>query len=358
MTVRAHDEGPIISVRNATKAFAGHPVVRELSFDVEQGRIFGLIGPSGCGKTTTIRLLTGIYRPSQGAIRVLGREPVEFRRQDRERIGYLPQHFVLYRELSVVENLGFVAGLYGLVLHRRQRIREALEFVELWDSRGTLAGNLSGGMQRRLGLAAALVHKPALVFVDEPTAGIDPVLRAKFWDGFRALRDIGHTIFLTTQYVTEADYCDEVAVLREGKLLVLGTPSEIRRRVVGGDALELEAEGLSRESLAELRNVPGIRKLTIISSELAHLIVDDAVAALPEVRRAVERLGLVVRRLGTRQVSFDEVFVRLMEQGTEQADGRDPPRESRANEASGRGEPGETGTLVESAPGIGGSSDV
>jgi ABC-2 type transport system ATP-binding protein len=314
MTVRVYDEEPIISVSNVTKTFDGRPVVCELSFDVAPGRIFGLIGPSGCGKTTTIRLVTGIYRPSMGEIRVLGREPIGFRRQDRERIGYLPQHFVLYRELSVMENLRFVAGLYGLVLWQHRRIREALEFVELWDSRQTLAGNLSGGMQRRLGLAAALVHKPALIFVDEPTAGIDPVLRAKFWDGFRSLRDTGHTIFMTTQYVTEADYCDQVAVLREGKLLVLGTPGEIRRQVVGGDALELEADGLTHESLAELRQVPGIRKLTIISSKLAHLIVDDADAALPEVYQAVGRLGLSVRRLESRQVNFDEVFVHLMEQ--------------------------------------------
>lgn len=326
--MHVYDDELIISVKNVTKAFDKRPVVQGLSFDVEPGRIFGLIGPSGCGKTTTIRLVNGVYRPSMGTIRVMGREPIRFTRQDRERIGYLPQHFVLYRELSVAENLSFVAGLYGLVRRGHKRIRETLEFVELWDSRETLAGNLSGGMQRRLGLAAALVHEPALVFVDEPTAGIDPVLRAKFWDGFRSLRESGHTIFLTTQYVTEADYCDQVAVLREGKLLVLGTPSEIRRQAVGGDTLELETDGLSHGSLAELRQVPGIRKLTIISAELAHLIVDDAAAALPQVHRAVESLGLPVKRLGVRQVSFDEVFVHLMEQ----ADDRELPRVSQAED--------------------------
>jgi ABC-2 type transport system ATP-binding protein len=354
MAVIVPDEEPIVSVKNVTKAFGGRSVVRELSFDVEPGRIFGLIGPSGCGKTTTIRLVTGVYRPSVGSIRVLGREPIRFTRRDRERIGYLPQHFVLYRELSVTENLGFVAGLYGLVRRRNRRIREALEFVELWDSRETLAGNLSGGMQRRLGLAAALVHEPALVLVDEPTAGIDPVLRAKFWDGFRDLRDTGHTIFLTTQYVTEADYCDQVAVLREGKLLVLGTPNEIRRQVVGGDALELEAKGLNHESLAKLLQVPAIHKLTIVSSDLAHLVVDDAAASLPEVQRAVESLGLSVKRLGLRHVNFDEVFVQLMEQ----ADDLESLQVNGTREARSPGELAGTGTVAESTPGAEGSGDV
>jgi ABC-2 type transport system ATP-binding protein len=352
--VQARHAEPIISVKDVTKTFDARTVVRGLSFEVMPGRIFGMIGPSGCGKTTTIRLVTGVYRPSSGSIRVMGREPIRFTRLDREMIGYMPQGFVLYPELSVEENLGFVAGLYGVIRGRRKEIRRALEFVELWDARRTLAGHLSGGMQRRLELAATLVHVPALMFVDEPTAGIDPVLRAKFWDGFRSLRDEGHTIFLTTQYVTEADYCDEIAVLREGKLLVQGAPSDIRRQVAGGEVLELQANGLDHDNLSHLRQMPGVHGVRIVSSDLAYLVVDDSASAQPEIQRAVEGLGLSVKRLGARQMTFDDIFVQLMKQ----ADGGESSGPDRAGYENGAREPDRQRVPLGSAPGNRGSSDV
>lgn len=316
----------LVEAHGIGKRFGSEDAVEGVSFDVEPGRIFGLIGPSGSGKTTTLRMLLGIYRPTEGWVKVLGRDPMRFRPSDRELIGYLPQHFVLYQELTALENLAFVAGIYGLVgERRRRRMREVLDFVELWDARDRAAGDLSGGMQRRLGLATALVHQPVLLCVDEPTAGIDPVLRAKFWDGFRALRDQGCTILMTTQYVTEAEYCDRVAVLREGRLVALGTPAEIRRQAMGGDALELEAEGLTREHLADIERLPGMQRVTPISPNVAHLVVDDADRATPEVRAAAERLGLRIRHLEVRPLNFDEVFVLLMEKVGE-ADGEEEHR--------------------------------
>lgn len=314
-------DGPIITADNVTKEFGHKVAVNQLSFDVETGSIFGLIGPSGCGKTTTLRMLTGVYHPSSGSVRVLGLDPRCFTQGDRVRIGYLPQHFVLYHELTVLDNLSFVAGLFGVVGSRfNQRAREVLDFVELWDARNLPAGKLSGGMQRRLGLAAALLHEPILLFVDEPTAGIDPVLRAKFWKGFRVLRDSGCTIFLTTQYVTESEYCDRVAVLRSGKLVIVGTPADIRREALGGDALEMEAEGLGRRMLSKLRQIPGVRKVDSVAGDIAYLVVDEAETALREVRAASERLGIEVERLERRQVNFDEVFVLLMERDGTQED--------------------------------------
>ena len=314
---------PLIEATEIAKAFGDRTVVQRVSFEVEPGSIFGLIGPSGCGKTTTIRMLTGVHRPTSGRVQVLGLDPTQFSRSDRERIGYLPQHFVLYRELSVEDNLQFVAWLYGVVGKEfRRRACEVLEWVELSDARKTTAGALSGGMQRRLGLAAALLHQPLLLFVDEPTAGIDPILRAKFWEGFRALRDQGRTIFLTTQYVTEVEYCDRVAVLREGKLVALGTPVDIRREAVGGEALELQAEGLSRRHLARLRMASGVVSVEAISTDVAHLVVDDAEACLPEVRSAVEGMGLRAERLEKRHVNFDEVFVLLMRRAESEGEQR------------------------------------
>jgi ABC-2 type transport system ATP-binding protein len=311
--LRPADAATVVEARQLTKRFGQRSAVDSLVFTVPAGAIFGLIGPSGCGKTTTIRTLTGVYRPTSGEARVFGRDPSRFGRAEREAIGYLPQHFVLYPELSVASNLAFVAGLHGVVRRRARRIAEVLDFVELADSRDKPASKLSGGMQRRLGLAAALLHQPVLLFVDEPTAGIDPVLRAKFWDGFRALREQGCTIFLTTQYVTEAEYCDQVAVLRDGRLIALGPPPQIRQDAVGGEALELEADGLDRASLAEVAQLPGIRRSTLVSYGLAHLIVDDAPVVVPRLKAAIHRLGLGLRRLESRQPTFDEVFVLLME---------------------------------------------
>ena len=318
----------MIEALGVSKSFGPLVAVDDLNFDILPGEIFGLVGPSGCGKTTTIRLLTGVYKPTTGSVRVFGHDPARFSRADRERIGYLPQHFVLYPELSALENLGFVAGIFGVVRKRRQRVREVLDFVDLWGDRDKPASELSGGMQRRLGLAAALLHEPALLFVDEPTAGIDPVLRARFWDGFRELRERGCTIFLTTQYVTEAEYCDRVAVLREGRLVTIGTPADIRQAVVGGGAVELVTDGLDPTAVQLLEALPGVRQVVVMSPEVVHLLVDDAEHSEQTIAEALRAVNVTPRRIARREPSFDEVFVMLMEQadrreGARLGNGRD-----------------------------------
>ena len=219
----------VISAQHLTKKFGDETAVEDVSFDVPRASIFGFIGPSGSGKTTTVRLLTGVYTPTEGEVSVLDRSPARFSQSDRARLGYMPQLFVLYPNLTVWENLNFAASLYGMSLFRGKRLKEALTFVELDEHRSKLARNISGGMLRRLSLAATLVHDPELLFLDEPTAGIDPVLRRKFWDHFRELKDQGRTIFITTQYVSEADNCDLVGVQNNGKLLLVDTPQGIRQ---------------------------------------------------------------------------------------------------------------------------------
>ena len=179
---------PVISVQHLTKKFGDEVAVQDVSFDVPRASIFGFIGPSGSGKTTTVRLLTGVYAPTAGEVTVLDCSPAKFSQADRARLGYMPQLFVLYPNLTVWENLNFAASLYGMSLFRGKRLTEALAFVELEEHRSKLARNISGGMLRRLSLAATLVHDPELLFLDEPTAGIDPVLRHKFWDHFRELK--------------------------------------------------------------------------------------------------------------------------------------------------------------------------
>jgi ABC-2 type transport system ATP-binding protein len=308
-----------------------HYVVRDVSLEVYCGQILGLIGPSGCGKTTTIRLMLGVYIPTSGTVNVHGLDPTRFTRQVHERIGYMPQLFVLYPNLSVDQTLNFMASVYGLGLdYRRRRIEEVLELVELTGARKQRAERLSGGMKRRLELACALLHEPSILFFDEPTAGVDPVLRARFWDHFRALRDQGNTLFVTTQYVTEAEYCDRVALMDEGRVVALGSPRELRRKALGGEVIDVESSGssaepghfgptgvggmLSAESLDAVRELPGVRRVESLSLYRLRAYVDSSAAdVLPLVLNALERHGVEVASAQEFSPSFDEIFVRLLE---------------------------------------------
>ena len=205
-SVPTTSDTPIIVLDQARKAFGSNVVLQDLSLTVAKGEIFGLIGPSGSGKSTTIHLICGHLRPSGGKVRIFDQEPTNLDRATKRRIGYLPQGFVLYPDLTVRQNVAFVAGLYGLSEWRhRQQIRAVLDLVQLWDARNRAARAVSGGMQRRIALAAALVHDPDLLCVDEPTANLDPILRAHLWSHFRDLREREHTLLVTTQYVDEAE---------------------------------------------------------------------------------------------------------------------------------------------------------
>src|SRR5919202_4610565 len=236
----------IVSMEGVSRRYGELVALDNVTLQVPRGTILGVIGPSGSGKTTLIRLLTGTLEPSEGTVTVLGQNPRKFTRHAREKLGYMPQHFVLYDELTAAENLSFVASLFGLLWPGRgRRVNQMLKLVELWDARGRRARQLSGGMQRRLELACALVHNPQLLFVDEPTAGLDPILRRKVWVEFRRLRDLGRTLVVTTQVIGEAEYCDAVAVMAQGRVIALAPPEELRRMAVGGEVIELEtAQGV------------------------------------------------------------------------------------------------------------------
>ena len=301
----------VVVIEDATVTFDDQVAVDGISLVVPAGTILGVIGPSGAGKTTTIRLLTGALEPTSGRVTVLGEEPTRFRRQTRERIGYMPQSFTLYPDLTVRENVDFLGSLFGMLfLSRRRRTREVLELVDLWDVRSRRAGRLSGGMQRRLELAGALVHDPALLFLDEPTAGIDPILRARVWEELHRLRDAGRTLLVTTQYLNEAEACDRVALIADGRLIALSTPDELRREAIGGDIVEIETEerfdGMRLEGLPSVHHVrqDGPRNLTVT--------VDDAGTATPDVVDAIAERGGVVASAREQRPSFDDVFAALV----------------------------------------------
>ncbi len=311
----------VITMRNVSKKWGDKYGVRDVTMEIPAGQIFGLVGPSGCGKTTSVRLMTGVYTPSEGELRVLGATPRNFAKRARERIGYMPQLFVLYPTLTVWENLNFVASLYGLFwFRRRKRLEELLEFVELTPARDTLAQNISGGMKRRLELACSLVHNPQLLFADEPTACVDPVLRGKFWDRFRELKAEGHSLVVTTQYVSEVEYCDLVGVMRGGKLLMVETPEGLRRRAFGGrEVIELHVdaddERSARRILRELPFVDDIERPYNQPRGTLQVYVDNAGARLPEM---IQSLGtdttIDMRNAQEFKPPFDDVFIILMEQ--------------------------------------------
>lgn len=315
------EQANIVETQDLTKAFGNDVAVESLSMYVPRGSIFGFIGPSGCGKTTTVRLLTGFYKPTSGTVSVLGKNPFDFSKSDREKIGYLIQQFVLYPELTVWENLNFAASFYGVGLFRGKRLKKLLDFVELSGDRSKLARDLSGGMKRRLSLAATLVHNPQLLFLDEPTAGIDPILRRKFWDYFKELQAQGHTLFVTTQYVGEAAYCDLVGVMHEGRLLAVDTPERLRKKIYGGEMVRLRtAEELTFQQRHALADLPFVRgAVKIISDQEIELLVDEASTAIPSLVEWCRGQHLMVETIEEKLPPFDDVFVKLIERETEAA---------------------------------------
>src|SRR5688500_316308 len=310
--VTSETSTPVISATGVTRAFDDRVVVDDLDFEVYPGTILGVVGPSGSGKTTTVRMLTGTLGRTSGEISVLGEDPRRFSRATRGRIAYMPQLFSLYEDLSAQENVGFVAALYGIgPFKRRSLIRNALEVVELTDARHRLARDLSGGMQRRLELACALVHDPEVLFVDEPTAGIDPLLRQAIWDELRRLRDEGRTLLVTTQYVAEAEYCDRVALIVDGELVAIDAPDALRQMVSAAAVLEIST---SRAVVPEhLANVAGVENVRQASPRTLMVTVADAATLTPRIMDALRAGGVEVTGMEEHQPTFDEVVTGLVE---------------------------------------------
>jgi ABC-2 type transport system ATP-binding protein len=312
---------PAVRLRDVCVDFGGTVVIDHIDLNVPAGRIVGIIGPSGCGKTTLVRLMTGLLAPTSGEVQLLGRDPRTYA-ASRTRIGYLPQHPALYPDLSIRSNLRFFESLQGLPLrHRREREQALLAWVGLDGQERKKVRECSGGMQRRVALAAALLHDPDVVFLDEPTAGIDPILRAAIWERLGELRDSGKTMIVTTQVVTEAVNCDLVVVLSEGRCVAIDTPEELRRRATGGEPVVVELERPPTEAFREaLWSIEGVHNVEWEGRRLARLLVDDAAAVLPVVLSTAADHGDPVARAESTPLDYDEVFARIVREhgaGTE-----------------------------------------
>jgi ABC-2 type transport system ATP-binding protein len=300
-----------IELNAVTRHFGDVVGVDDISLAVPEGAIVGVIGPSGAGKTTTIRLMTGALAPDKGQVRVLGEDPRKFHRRTRERIGYMPQLFVLYPDLTARENIDFMASLFGMPPWRRgRRVKEVLELVDLWDARDRRASALSGGMQRRLELACALVHRPSLLILDEPTAGIDPLLRTRVWRELDRLRKTGVTVIVTTQYVSEAEYCDAVALISEGDLIAFASPQDMRRQALGGEVVEVGTTApFDARALPAVEGVVSVRQL---GPRQLLFVAQDAGLATPRLNDVIEETGGTIEYSREYRPTFDEVFAALV----------------------------------------------
>lgn len=316
--------GRTVAASGVTKDFGDGAGVFDLDLEIDTGTIVGFIGASGSGKTTTVRMMTGVIAPDSGELSVLGESPSSFSRNTRARIGYMPQHAILYPDLTLLENLNFAASLYGMPYRRKERINELVEFVQLEGRMDRLPREASGGEKKRVMLANTFFHSPELIFLDEPTAGIDPVLRRRFWDRFRELASDGRTLVVTTQYVGEAAYCDYVAVLANGEIVVIETPQGLRHAAFGGEQIEVTfVSPPSRERVDQLSRLVGVEgsEPDWVDTRTARLIVENAGEAGQAVLNWAEQNQVALERAEAFQPEFDDVFVALVADDEETANG-------------------------------------
>jgi drug efflux transport system ATP-binding protein len=321
---------PAIAVDRLGKRFGSFAALQDVSFAVARGEIMGFLGPNGAGKSTLIRILCGLLRPSSGRATVAGIDVVADPEAVRRRIGYMSQKFSLYNDLSVVENLRFFGGIYGVARERLDaRVRFAVEMAGLDGRETDLVATLAGGWKQRLALGCAILHEPAILFLDEPTSGVDPGSRRRFWALIHDLAAGGVAVLVSTHYMDEAEYCHRVALIAAGRLIALDTPRQLKRHSLGGALLELECDDLGA-ALELVAGVPGVRDAAVFGRSL-HLRVDEAGAASAALRDRLAERGLTQVRLRPIAPSMEDMFVHLVREARAAgAAGAPSPAEARA----------------------------
>ncbi len=299
-----------IQAENLTKHFRNVQAVRGVNLDIAPGEIYGLIGPDGAGKTTTIRMLAGVMKPTAGVARVSGLDTYRQAEQLRPQVGYMAQRFSLYGDLSVRENLEFYADIFGVrSAEREQQIQRLLRFARLEEFQDRAADALSGGMKKKLGLACALIHRPRVLFLDEPTNGVDPISRREFWDILSDLHLAGVTILVSTAYLDEAERCSRVGLMYRGEIIRQGTPAELRQ-LVHGDLIAIVADDLTTSERV-VATLEGVAEMQAYGDRL-HVFVDDAARRLPAIERALRAAGVRITQIRPTVPRLQEAFISLM----------------------------------------------
>jgi len=299
-----------VVIENLSKRFGDFVAVDRLNLTVRRGEVFGFLGPNGAGKSTTIRMLCGLIRPTAGGASVAGFDVARSPELVRQNIGYMSQRFSLYNDLTVMENLRLFAGLYsvpGREVH--DRIEWALAMANLKGQEHLLTRTLPGGWKQRLALGCAVLHRPPIIFLDEPTSGVDPITRRRFWDLIDGMAQEGVTVFVTTHYMEEAEYCNRLALIFRGKMVALGTPTELKRDSMKGELLLVECEPLG-PAVEALQGAPGVMDAAVYGNAL-HLVVADASAAAPQLRAYLAERQISVSRIDEIRPTLEDVFVSL-----------------------------------------------
>ncbi len=312
---------PAVVLHNLEKRFGDFVAVNRVSLEVRKGEIFGFLGPNGAGKSTTIRMLCGIIAPTSGEGRVAGFDISTQPEQIKSHIGYMSQRFSLYDDLKVEENLDFYAGIYGIPLEKRaERKQRVLEMAGLVDQRGDFTRSLPVGWKQRLALGCAVLHEPPILFLDEPTSGVDPISRRRFWELIYDLSSRGVTVFVTTHYMEEAEYCERLGMIYRGELIAEGTPEELKTKLMHGHVLEITAAP-PQEAMAAVAEVAGVSETALFGTTVHALVMQDAAAIAPAIERRLDAGGFAHAQVRQIKPSLEDVFVALVRE----RDGRTAP---------------------------------
>ncbi|NLW95230.1 MAG: ABC transporter ATP-binding protein [Chlamydiae bacterium] len=301
-----------VEVRDLEKRFGSFVAVNRVNFQVRSGEIFGFLGPNGAGKSTTIRMLCGILPPTAGAGTVAGFDIFKEQRRIKQHIGYMSQKFSLYDDLTVDENIDFYSGIYRIPpAEKAARAEEIVRTAGIEEFRTRLTRHLSGGWKQRLALGCAIIHRPRIIFLDEPTSGVDPITRASFWGTIKAMAADGVTVFVTTHYMDEAENCDRMALIYRGSLIAMGTPDEMKTRCMEDDVMEI-AVPEAEEWAVRIKGVDGVKETALFGSGI-HAVADDAGLVGPRIEALFAAAGVGGASVRTIVPSLEDVFVSLIE---------------------------------------------
>ena len=299
-----------VVVESLVKRFGDFIAVDRINLEVRKGEVFGFLGPNGAGKSTTIRMLCGLLKPTSGHASVAGFDVSREPELVRQNIGYMSQKFSLYNDLKVIENIRLFAGLYSVPSNQlKERIEWALSMANLKGRENLITGTLPGGWKQRLALGCAVLHRPPVIFLDEPTSGVDPITRRQFWDSIQQMAETGVTVFVTTHYMEEAEYCNRLALIFRGKIVALGTPSELKRDSMKGKILLVECDPLGA-AVEALQSAPDVMDAAVFGNAL-HLVVKDAAVVLPQLKSYLTDHNISVTRMEEIRPSLEDVFVSL-----------------------------------------------
>jgi len=306
------EERQAVVVKDLEKQFGNFIAVNRISFNVAVGEIFGFLGPNGAGKSTTIRMLCGILAPSGGEGTVAGYDVLREAEKIKAHIGYMSQKFSLYEDLTVEENIDFYSGIYRIPQEKRKARKEwVIEMAGLKEHRFSKTAVLSGGWKQRLALGCAILHEPPIIFLDEPTSGVDPISRRQFWDLIYELSGKGITVFVTTHYMDEAEYCDRIGLIYRGELIALGSPEVLKNELMQEDILEVICDR-PQDAMADLEKVEGVNESALFGNAL-HLVVNNADEASNSVKKRLHDKGYQIKQIEKIVPSLEDVFVSLIE---------------------------------------------